>query len=215
MQVQLLNHLYVLCLLYLYYVYTNVDGSSPNGSLLCRMYPSRTELFVYFFKLIPVYYYEYARVCEKVDSVCMSDWWGDCGGGFTSTREDVNGVEYHVVGSGRVSRNTHVCIRSYHSFVLTTINDQVLLEMKLCLVINCLITSLCSKSMIDRIDLKVEDINPLSDHCTVTTNISLSIPAVHSRNIPDIDYTCTSHTHIPYRWKPNFRKEYETKIESI
>ena len=66
---------------------------------------------------------------------------------------------------------------------------------------------LCSKSIIDRIDLKVEDINPLSDHCTVTTNISLNIPTVHSRNIPDIEYTCTSHTHIPYRWKPNFRKE--------
>ena len=121
---------------------SNVDGSSPNGSLLCRMSPSRTELFVYFFKLIPVYYYEYACVCERVDSVCMSDWWGDDGGGFTSTREDVNGVEYQVVGSGRVSRNTHVCIRSYHFYVLTTINDQVLLEMKLCLVINCLITSL-------------------------------------------------------------------------
>ena len=74
---------------------------------------------------------------------------------------------------------------------------------------------LCSKSMIDRIDLKVEDINPLSDHCAVTTNISLNIPTVHSRNIPDIDYTCTSHTHIPYRWKRNFKKEYETKIESI
>ena len=87
---------------------SNVDSSSPNGSLLCRMSPSRTELFVYFFKLIPVYYYEYACVCERVDSICMSDWWGDCGGGFTSTREDVNGVEYQVVGSGRVSRNTHV-----------------------------------------------------------------------------------------------------------
>ena len=74
---------------------------------------------------------------------------------------------------------------------------------------------LCSKSMIDRIDLKVEDINPLSNQCTVTTNISLSIPAVHSRNTPHIDYTCTSHTHIPYRWKQNFRKEYETHIESI
>ena len=124
---------------------SNVDSSSPNGSLLCRMSPSRTELFVYLFKLIPVYYYEYACVCERVDSICMSDWWGDCGGGFTSTREDVNGVEYQVVGSGRVSRNTHVCIRSYHFYVLTTINDQVLfVEMKLCLVINCLITSLLS-----------------------------------------------------------------------
>ena len=88
-----------------------------------------------FFKLIPVYY-EYARVCERVDSVCMSDW------SVASTREDVNGVEYHVVGSGRVSRNTHVCIRSYRFYVLTTINDLVLFEMKLCLVINCLITSL-------------------------------------------------------------------------
>ena len=37
----------------------------------------------------------------------MSDWRGDCGGGFTSTRDDVNGVKY-VVGSGVVSRNTHV-----------------------------------------------------------------------------------------------------------
>ena len=43
----------------------------------------------------------------------------DCGGGFTSTREDVNGVEY-VVESRRVSRNTHVCIRSYQFYVLTT-----------------------------------------------------------------------------------------------
>ena len=74
---------------------------------------------------------------------------------------------------------------------------------------------LCSKSMIDRIDLKVEDINPLSDHCTVTTKISLNILTVHTHNTPDIDYTCTSHTHIPYRWKQNFRKEYETIIESI
>ena len=93
---------------------SNVDGSSLNGSLLGRMSPPRTELFIYFFKLIPVYYYEYARVCEMVDSICMSD----CGGEFTSTREDVNGVEYHVVGSGRVSRNMHVCIRSYHLYVL-------------------------------------------------------------------------------------------------
>ena len=73
---------------------SNVNGLSPNGSLLCRMSPMRTELFIYFLKLIPVYYYEYARLCERVYSVCMSDWWCDCGGGFTSTREDVN-----IVGS--------------------------------------------------------------------------------------------------------------------
>ena len=72
----------------------------------------------------------------------MSDWWGDCGGGFTRTREDVNEIEHQVVGSGRVRRKTHVCIRSYHLYVLTTINVLVLLELKLCLVINCLITSL-------------------------------------------------------------------------
>ena len=66
------------------------------GLCYAECLPSRTELFVYFFKLIPVYYYEYACVCERVDSICMSDWWGDCGGGFTSTREDVNGVEYQV-----------------------------------------------------------------------------------------------------------------------
>ena len=47
-----------------------------------------------------------------------------------------------MVGSGRVSRNKHVCIRNYHFYLLTTINVLVLLEMKLCLVINCLITSL-------------------------------------------------------------------------
>ena len=77
-----------------------------------------------------VYYYEYIRVCERVYLVCMNDWRGDCGGGFTSTREDVNGVEY-VVGSGRVSRNKHACIRSYHFYVLTTINVLVVLEMNL------------------------------------------------------------------------------------
>ena len=71
---------------------------------------------------------------------------------------------------------------------------------------------LCSKSMTDRIDLKVEDINPLFDHCTVSTNISLNIPTVHTRNTPDVDYICTNHTHIPYRWKQNFRKDYETNI---
>ena len=45
----------------------------------------------------------------------------DRGGGFTSTREDINGVKY-VVGSGRVSRNMHVCIRSCNFYVLTIIN---------------------------------------------------------------------------------------------
>ena len=35
---------------------------------------------------------------------------------------------------------------------------------------------LCIKSMIDRIYLKGEDVNPLSDYCTVTTNIALKSP---------------------------------------
>ena len=39
--------------------------------------------------------------------------------------------------------------------------------------------------MIDRIDLKVEDINPLPDHCAMTTYISPNIPTVHTRNTPD------------------------------
>ena len=84
---------------------------------------------------------EYARVCDRVYFVCMSDVRGDCRGGFTCTREDVNEVEY-VVWSGRVSRNTHVCIWSYHFYVLPIINVPVYLEMKICMLINCFITSL-------------------------------------------------------------------------
>ena len=74
---------------------------------------------------------------------------------------------------------------------------------------------ICSRDIIDWIDLRVEDINPLSDHCILTTNISLNTPMIYKRTTPDTAPTCNIHTHIPYRWKQNFREEYETNIESI
>ena len=35
---------------------------------------------------------------------------------------------------------------------------------------------LCNRTIIDCIDMKVEDINPLSDHCIITTSMSLTLP---------------------------------------
>ena len=68
---------------------------------------------------------------------------------------------------------------------------------------------------IDRIDLKVEDINPLSEHCIIATNISLNNSTAYTPNTPIIEYTCKSYTHIPYLLKHTFRKEQETNIQSI
>ena len=48
------------------------------------------------------------------------------------------------------------------------------------------------------IDPKVEDINPLSDHCIVATNISLNISTAYTPNTPIIEYTCKSYIHTPY-----------------
>ena len=75
---------------------------------------------------------------------------------------------------------------------------------------------LCSRYVVDCIDLKVEDLNPLSDHCSITTSISLKTGIIHKQDIStDIEPTCNTRKHIPYKWKHDFRKQYETNIESI
>ena len=75
---------------------------------------------------------------------------------------------------------------------------------------------LCSRYVVDCIDLKVEDLNPLSDHCSITTYISLKTGIIHKQDIStDIEPTCNTRKHIPYKWKHDFREQYETNIESI
>ena len=75
---------------------------------------------------------------------------------------------------------------------------------------------LCSRYVVDCIDLKVEDLNPLSDHCSITTSISLKTGIIHKQDIStDIEPTCNTRKHVPYKWKHDFRQQYETNIESI
>ena len=73
---------------------------------------------------------------------------------------------------------------------------------------------LCSRSIIEYIDLRVEDLNKLI-HCIITTTLSLKTPTVHQSTTMDTILTYNSQTHIPYRWKYNFREEYETNIDSM
>ena len=75
---------------------------------------------------------------------------------------------------------------------------------------------LCSRYVVDCIDLQIEDLNPLSDHCSITTSISLKTGIIHKQDIStDIEPTCNTRKHIPYKWKHDFREQYETNIESI
>ena len=45
---------------------------------------------------------------------------------------------------------------------------------------------LCSKQLIDCIDLKVDDINPLSDHCIIRTFLSVPTPGLGSSTVDQV-----------------------------
>ena len=75
---------------------------------------------------------------------------------------------------------------------------------------------LCSRYVVHCIDLKLEDLNPLSDQCSITTSISIKTGIIHKQDIStNIEPTCNTRKHIPYKWKHDFREQSETNIESI
>lgn len=76
---------------------------------------------------------------------------------------------------------------------------------------------LCSADIIDLVDMKVDVINPLSDHCIIHTFIRVPFTNMqttenNTRSTTDIDATINIHTYTPYRWKHNFKDKYKLNI---
>ena len=76
---------------------------------------------------------------------------------------------------------------------------------------------LCSKELIDCIDLKVDDINSLSDHCIIRTFLSVATP-IHSEGDTKEHTPCNtftnSHTLPLYKWKEQYKDDYVDNINS-
>ena len=76
---------------------------------------------------------------------------------------------------------------------------------------------LCSKELIDCIDLKVDDINSLSDYCILRTLLSVPTP-IHSEGDTKEHTPCNtftnSHTLTSYKWKEQYKDDYVDNINS-
>ena len=70
---------------------------------------------------------------------------------------------------------------------------------------------LCSQQLFSYIDLKVGDISSLSDHCLISTEITL--PGVH-KQAQTSNYTNHDTPYISYKWKPQFQEDYLHNINS-
>ena len=71
--------------------------------------------------------------------------------------------------------------------------------------------------LIDCIDLKVDDINSLSDHCIIRTVLSVPKP-IDSEEKPEEHTQCNtftnSHTLTSYKWKEQYKDDYIDNINS-
>ena len=73
---------------------------------------------------------------------------------------------------------------------------------------------ICSRKILDSLDLKVGDINPLSDHCIIYTRLSLSTSQT-TQLYPDITHMDSVYTtHIPYKWKSDAMEAFILNIAS-
>ena len=73
---------------------------------------------------------------------------------------------------------------------------------------------ICSKKIIDSLDLKVGDINPLSDHCINYTYLSLRTSQT-TQIYPDRTHMDPVYnTHTSYKWKSDVKKTCVLNIAS-